>query len=71
MSSWIFNMVWVRLGFVRWFSSFSRSERVALFAAFLVLICELKALEESTPSRLKRCVKRTSVLANLLRLKDS
>lgn len=68
MNSWIFIIVWICLRYIAWFSSFAPSERVALFAAFLVLlgvageeIAECKLLDDEKRARLKSSIKRWSV----------
>jgi hypothetical protein len=71
MNTWTFTMNLVRL--LSWFSTFTPSERVALTAAFLVVvgvageeIIEVPAIEKNT--RLKRLIKRSAIAVLLLGL---
>lgn len=66
MASWIFSIVWMCTRFWLWFATFSSSERVALVAAFFVLVgvvgeyvIELKAIEKK--ARLKKVIKGISM----------
>src|ERR1017187_10866070 len=75
MNSWIFSMTWIFVRLVLWLLSFTPSERMALFAAFLVLlgvigeeVAELKFLEGEKQSRVKERVKRWAVGILLLGL---
>ena len=67
MNSSIFKILWIWIS-IPWLSSFTRAERVALFAALLVLfgvigeeVVELKFLEAPERARLKRNIKRWSI----------
>jgi hypothetical protein len=75
MNSWILSMTWIFVGLVLWLLSFTPSERMALLAAFLVLlgvvgeeVAELKFLEGEKRSRVKERVKRWAVGILLLGL---
>lgn len=71
MDAWIFTMKFV--AFLRWFATFTSSEKVAVIAAFLVLVgvvgeyvIELPAIEEKP--RIRRRIKRLSMALLLLGL---
>jgi hypothetical protein len=75
MNLWVFSMTWMFVRFAMWWSSFTRSERVALLAAFWVLlgvigeeIAELKFFEPEERSRIKSAVKRFAIAILLLGL---
>jgi hypothetical protein len=74
MNSSIFKILWIWIS-IPWLSSFTRAEKVALFAALLVLfgvigeeVVELKFLEAPERARLKRNIKRWSISLLLLGL---
>ncbi len=73
MNTWTFTISWKVAAFLLWFSTFTPSERVALTAAFLVLIgvageyvIEVPAIEKRI--RLKTRIKRLSMALLLLGL---
>jgi hypothetical protein len=75
MNNSIFNNLWIWTRFILWLSSFTPSEKVALFAALLVLfgvigeeVVELKFLDATERARLKRNIKRWSISLLLLGL---